>query len=174
MATGVSEIIARADVAKATFYSYFRSKQELCLEYLEENHQREIDELRNAVEAQTDPLSRFMAPAHVFDEKLSSADYRGCRFLNISAEMPGSTDISTITAEHYADFRQLLLDLSNALGRAEPAAYPNLDVEQIASNYMLLICGTMAVVKVAAVQPWPKMQIANGVAQLLQARAVVG
>ncbi|MBL7881826.1 MAG: helix-turn-helix transcriptional regulator, partial [Chryseobacterium gambrini] len=32
--TGINQIIAEAKVAKASFYQYFKSKEELCVEFL--------------------------------------------------------------------------------------------------------------------------------------------
>lgn len=41
--TGINQIIEEAGVAKATFYNNFRSKEELCTEYLRERDKVEIE-----------------------------------------------------------------------------------------------------------------------------------
>jgi AcrR family transcriptional regulator len=38
LATGINQIIAESQVAKATFYSHFPSKENLCIAYLQARH----------------------------------------------------------------------------------------------------------------------------------------
>ncbi|NUP74675.1 MAG: helix-turn-helix transcriptional regulator, partial [Sinomonas sp.] len=49
-AVGVDELIARASVAKATFYSHFRSKEDLVLAYLERLYQARAAAVESAVQ----------------------------------------------------------------------------------------------------------------------------
>jgi AcrR family transcriptional regulator len=85
-AVGIDRIIAEADVAKATFYSHFPSKDDLVVAYLEE-----IDRLgREAVTALPKRPPRKMITAFMarISEAVVAGDWRGCPFLNAAAEYP--------------------------------------------------------------------------------------
>jgi AcrR family transcriptional regulator len=85
-AVGIDRIIAEAGVAKATFYNHFPSKDDLVLAYIEEQ-----DRLgREAVAALPSQPPRKMIAAIMgrISEAAVAGDYRGCPFLNASAEYP--------------------------------------------------------------------------------------
>jgi AcrR family transcriptional regulator len=85
-AVGIDRIIAEADVAKATFYNHFPSKDDLVLAYIED--QDRIG--REAVAALPRQAPRKMLAAVM--ARISNAavegDFRGCPFLNAAAEYP--------------------------------------------------------------------------------------
>ena len=45
--TGINQIIEEAKVAKASFYQHFKSKEDLCVAFLEKRHSFWFDELLN-------------------------------------------------------------------------------------------------------------------------------
>jgi AcrR family transcriptional regulator len=45
--TGINQIIADAGVAKASFYLHFKSKEDLCVEFLNVRHEYWFNELIN-------------------------------------------------------------------------------------------------------------------------------
>ena len=85
-AVGIDRIIAEANVAKATFYSHFPSKDGLVLAYIEE--QDRIG--RDAVAAFPEQSPRKMIAAIVgrISTAAAAGDFRGCPFLNAAAEYP--------------------------------------------------------------------------------------
>ena len=84
-AVGVDEIIAKADVAKATFYRHFKSKDDLILAFL----QRRGDLwTRGWLEKETlkrtdDPKLRMLAIFDVMDSWFRRADFEGCPFIDV-------------------------------------------------------------------------------------------
>ena len=48
-ATGINEIIAKSEIAKATLYHHFKSKEDICIAYLEDRHQTFITDLKDYV-----------------------------------------------------------------------------------------------------------------------------
>ncbi|MCF1595194.1 TetR/AcrR family transcriptional regulator [Streptomyces muensis] len=87
-ATGVNLLIERADVAKASFYHAFKSKNDLVDDYLERQHNVTLGRLR-LVEESDDPLAVKMG--RVFDLLSTAAAqsvYRGCAFVVAATEMP--------------------------------------------------------------------------------------
>ncbi|MFE4693301.1 TetR/AcrR family transcriptional regulator [Streptomyces sp. NPDC056749] len=85
---GVDRIIAEAQVTRATLYRHFSGKEELVLAYLDQAD-RGIRAGTEAVRAgeqsaadQVRAIGRFIA------ESIQSPQFRGCAFLNATAEYP--------------------------------------------------------------------------------------
>jgi AcrR family transcriptional regulator len=86
--TGVNAIIARAGVARATFYSYFPSKDALVVAWLRSTELRWIDDVRAEADARAaSPADRVTTFFEVLGEWLEEEDFRGCPFINAAAEL---------------------------------------------------------------------------------------
>jgi AcrR family transcriptional regulator len=86
---GVHEVIERADVATATLYRHFRSKDDLVLAFLERREQLWTREWLEA-EARargSNPEDQLLAIFDVFDEWFQREDYEACSFVNVLLEM---------------------------------------------------------------------------------------
>jgi len=110
-AAGIDRIIAEADVAKATFYNHFPSKDDLVLAYVED--QDRIG--REAVAALPKQAPRKMIAAILgrISDAAVAGDYRGCPFLHAAAEYPDPTSpvrqaIDARRAWYHGVLRQLL------------------------------------------------------------------
>src|SRR5262245_19840575 len=93
-AVGVDAIIARADVARMSFYRHFKSKEGLVLAFLEQRDQQFLGWLdaevrRLAPKPERRPLAVFDALALRF----APNDYRGCAFINTMAETADHDDV---------------------------------------------------------------------------------
>ena len=51
--TGVNEIISKCDIAKATLYSHFKSKEDICIAYLKQRHHAFLESLKDYVGQRT-------------------------------------------------------------------------------------------------------------------------
>ena len=114
-------MIERAGVAKASLYSAFGSKEELVRAYLQgraETRQRRIAERMARFE---DPRARILSVFELLGELTASPTYRGCAFLNASAEGPrGETKVSRICADQRAWTLGLFTELARDAGAREP------------------------------------------------------
>jgi len=83
-AVGIDRIIAEADVAKATFYNHFPSKDDLVLAYIEEQDEKG----RAAVAAlpAKSPREMIFAVMARIGDAAAARDWRGCPFINAAAE----------------------------------------------------------------------------------------
>ncbi|MEY4766358.1 MAG: hypothetical protein RI907_3031 [Pseudomonadota bacterium] len=120
-ATGIDKVIAQAHVTKVTFYRQFASKDALVLAYLAYRHELWMGWLRTALAAQ-------QAQGHTPQQALAAAmgawfkreDFRGCAFLNATAELGAtSPEVMALVREHKRDMAHELAQLLPAgAGRA--------------------------------------------------------
>ena len=122
-AVGVNEIIARAGVAKMTFYRHFRSKEDLALaviarhETLWTREWLEAEVMRRA----DDPAGRLLAIFDIFDEWFKRPDFEGCFFLNTLVETPERGDpVREASNQQIAAVRVILSNLAAQAGIAKP------------------------------------------------------
>src|SRR5437763_3009584 len=113
-AVGVDRLIAEADVARASLYQSFGSKDYLIAAYL--NQQDELDRAawQRASATSEDPVDKILV---LFDRAATSARkrrYLGCLYLNAATEFP---DRDHPAAKAIADHREWLHELLTGLLR---------------------------------------------------------
>ena len=125
-AVGVDEVIARADVAKATLYRHFASKDDLVLAFLQEREQLWT---RGWVEAEArrragTPEEQLLAIFDLFDEWFRRDDFEGCSFINVLLETNDrGTRIGSASAVHLANIRSIIRQLAVEAGLRDPDAF---------------------------------------------------
>jgi AcrR family transcriptional regulator len=88
---GIDRIIERADVARASLYSTFGSKDELIRGYLERRAEISKERLRAAAEAHADPREALLSVFGVQAATFARPGYQGCAFNRATAEAsPGA------------------------------------------------------------------------------------
>src|SRR5829696_7744375 len=88
---GIDRVIERAGVAKATLYSAFGSKDELIRAYLAARLSARQERVTGALAGCDTPRERLLALFDVLGELAAEQGFRGCAFMNASAEArPGS------------------------------------------------------------------------------------
>jgi AcrR family transcriptional regulator len=122
-AVGVEEVIERADVAKATLYRHFPSKDDLVLAFL---RRREEVWTHGWVETEarrrgSSPEQRLLSIFDLFDEWFHRADFEGCSFINVMLET-ASLDhpIGRASADHLENIRGVLGQLAEEAGLRDP------------------------------------------------------
>lgn len=134
--TGVDTIVAEAGIAKMTLYKYFRSKEELILEVLNQRQAEFRRWLNERLGADGVPAERMMHLFDLIDEWVSAPDFRGMPFLKASSEFPDeASSVHRLSAEHSEQFRQYLATLAREAGVRE--------AEPLALQLSLLIEGAM-------------------------------
>jgi AcrR family transcriptional regulator len=122
-AVGVDAIIARAGVAKMTFYRHFRSKEDLALAVIERHETLwtrgwfEAEVMRRASE----PRERLLAIFDIFDEWFRRPDFEGCFFVNTLVEIPERGDpVREASNRQIAALREIICGLAAQAGIAKP------------------------------------------------------
>jgi len=120
-AVGIERVLERAQVAKASLYSTFGSKDDLVRAYLEARDERRRKRIGAALAKQTDPRGRILAVFDVLGEVVHEANYRGCAFVNASAEgMRAENKSKRVCVDSRAWLRGLFTSLATELGVADP------------------------------------------------------
>jgi AcrR family transcriptional regulator len=87
-ATGVDALIAHADVAKATFYRHFPSKDDLVAAWLQSSQARWLDVVVSELEGRGHtPLGRLIDFWEAIGEWAEGDQFRGCPYLNTLVEI---------------------------------------------------------------------------------------
>jgi AcrR family transcriptional regulator len=113
--TGINQIIKEANVAKASLYQIFNSKEELCIEYLRKRHDFWFSKLNDFTSKVKTPKSKALASFDFLFHMNVEENFRGCSFLNILSEI--AADEKAILKEiqnHKQDlrdfFKTILID----------------------------------------------------------------
>jgi AcrR family transcriptional regulator len=121
--TGIDTLIEAADVAKATFYRQFASKEALVVAWLQDDRTRWFDRVRAQAEARSrapDDLIRDLFDAVA--EWLEAEDFIGCPYLNTAIETPDPTNpVSKVIRSYLAEIERQLRDLVTATGHPDPS-----------------------------------------------------
>jgi AcrR family transcriptional regulator len=125
-AVGIDEVISRAEVAKATLYRHFASKDALVLAFLQ---QREELWTRDWVEAEArrrgdTAEKQLLAIFDLFDEWFRRKDFEGCSFINVLLEMNDRTSSAgRASAGHLANIRSIIRQLAAEADLRDPEGF---------------------------------------------------
>jgi len=160
-ATGINEVIEKADVAKATFYAHFSSKDDLCLAYLKQRNADEASEILDTVRSKRTPLTRFLAVIQSMEPWAIRTDFRGCQFINMVPEVPDEkSPLRKEGHRHYDWARKQVNELATELISSNRKKYGHLDADEVTNAYMTHLAGAIALAGVYH-ELWP---IRDGIA----------
>lgn len=122
-ATSVDTIVAKADIAKVTLYKYFKSKEQLILEYLREYDARLWAKLTEITAQQNDAISKLSALVNGMLEWVGDPEFKGFAFINASVEFPQlDNPVHQSSLEFARTFRRMLTELAREAGLKNPDA----------------------------------------------------
>lgn len=113
---GINEIIAKAEIAKATFYQHFPSKEALCAAWL-----RGVEEHYAAMhrELLDDPRPARKKVAAMFDLlscQVKSSGYTGCPFCVTSTMVPADSEVRQVILGFRERVRSFWHSMARELG----------------------------------------------------------
>ncbi|CAM3601927.1 TetR/AcrR family transcriptional regulator [Smaragdicoccus niigatensis] len=135
---GIDELIARAKVAKASFYRHFPSKNDLILEVLQRREQLWTHGLveKQSRERGATPEEQLLAIFDVFDDWFHHHEaFDGCSFINVLLEMGSSHPAGKASIRYLENIRAILQD------RAQQAGLR--DAENFARSFHVLMKGSI-------------------------------
>jgi AcrR family transcriptional regulator len=117
---GVDRLVNEAGVTRATFYRHFPTKDDLVVAYLrgQDVFLRERVKERMALKSKENAV---VAVLDLVGERVCTADFRGCNFVNASAEFPDPDHpVRQAVAEHRAWFESTMVALAKQAGHPRP------------------------------------------------------
>lgn len=122
--TGINEIIKEAGIAKATLYNHFKSKDEICIAYLNYKNTTFLNTLQNYLSNFNLGKERVLAIFSFLSEFYNDKDFNGCWCINTVSEIPKeNTQIRQVIQEQ----KRQLIEYFNSI---VVESYPNLNEEQ--------------------------------------------
>lgn len=113
-ATGINEIIKEANIAKATLYNHFRSKDDICLAYLRHRNDSFITEISSYCEGQKKGSNQVLAIYDFLMTFYNDPEFNGCWCVKTVAEVPKSNEKIRLEIKRQKDgllqFIQKLID----------------------------------------------------------------
>ena len=111
--TGVKQIIDQAGIAKGTFYSHFKSKEELAVAWLKARHNTWNSWMVDFMaEKGGSPSDRILATFDFLEDWMQSCNYRGCAFVNTLTETPeGDSPLRVEIENHKRDLLAIIRGL---------------------------------------------------------------
>ena len=115
--TGINQIIKEADVAKASLYQHFPSKEDLLIEYLRVTAVDTNETLQSVIDKHDTPREKVLS---LFDFLVDFANHthcNGCNFLNIVSEIPSDqTEIRSLIQKQKNHIRSLFAEILKPIG----------------------------------------------------------
>jgi AcrR family transcriptional regulator len=133
---GVDRILERADVARASLYSTYGSKDELVRAYLQGRSggwQAMVAEV--LADRWDNARDRILGVFTLLTEWFAAPGYRGCPFINASAEAAASDAVEAVRDSHREWVRGLFADLGRQAGAK--------DADALSAQLVLLYDGSM-------------------------------
>jgi AcrR family transcriptional regulator len=137
-AVGTDEVIERADVARATLYRHFATKNDLVLAVLERREQlwtHGLIEDQSHLRGNT-PEERLLAIFDVMHDWFQDRDgYEGCSFINVLLELGPDHPAGQASIVHIDNVRAIVRQRATAAGLN--------DVEDFAQSWHILMKGAI-------------------------------
>ena len=135
-AVGIDRLIAESQVAKASFYRHFPSKDDLVLAFLRLQHKRWMNWFAGRLEARCAAAGPAMErAAEVLREWFEEPDFRGCAFINTLAEGSAQGEAISVVQSHKDELQDCLLALARRCGHPQP--------ERAAEDALLIVEGAI-------------------------------
>lgn len=87
-ATGINEIIAKAEIAKATLYHHFKSKEDICIAYLEQRHKIFLEALKDFTSKTNKGRQQLVSIFDFLRNTYREGDFHGCWAIKTLGELP--------------------------------------------------------------------------------------
>jgi AcrR family transcriptional regulator len=118
--TGINQILEEANVAKASLYQHYGSKEDVGVEYLKAARVEWFEGLDKWVGQKTNVLQMINACFDFLEFALRSNEFKGCKFINMMAEVgDASPAMYQQIIEHKTKLRMYFRDIVKEMSAAD-------------------------------------------------------
>ena len=148
--TGINQIISESEVAKASMYQHFRSKEDIAVAYLIARHSMWMGKLNDCVSIQNTAKGKVIGSFDYLLEWLNEVNFRGCGWHNIITDLPDGHDkIRDQAIYHKNDVRNWLHNLLK-----KEIDYDETQAEELGDEILILIEGAIILSQIQK-NEWP-------------------
>ncbi len=90
--TGINEIITEAGIAKATLYNHFKSKEDICLAYLQFKNTTFLTDIKEFTNSQKVGKLKLLAIFDFLQKFFKNKDFNGCWCIKTISEIPNDNE----------------------------------------------------------------------------------
>ncbi|MCA9306524.1 MAG: TetR/AcrR family transcriptional regulator [Phycisphaerales bacterium] len=122
-AIGLDAILEEVGVTKTTFYNHFASKDELIVAVLLDRDERDMQAVREEMARRGGSArDRILLVFDVLDDWFNDPDFKGCLFINASAQFPNPNDpVHQAATKHTQSLHAMLVELADEARAQDPA-----------------------------------------------------
>lgn len=110
--TGINEVISEAGIAKATLYNHFKSKEDICISYLNFKNAHFIETIKAFCESKPNGTAQVIAIFDFLEGFYNDKNFNGCWCLNTISEIPSD---NVRIREEIQSQKQQFIDFINDL-----------------------------------------------------------
>lgn len=116
-AVGMDRVIEEANIAKATLYRHFPTKEQLIVAYLQARSGHVLASMKDAALTGASPHKRIASLFQLLERDSHSSEFRGCAFVLAIAEHEESEAIRNVVRGHKNHVKRIFLDVISKSGR---------------------------------------------------------
>jgi len=136
--TGINEVIEKAKVAKASLYTHFKTKDDLCIAYLQHKEEAFLSELKTSLKGKSKGKLQLLGLFDYLREVYRQEDFKGNCSSNILAEIPkDNKKIREEVTSHKSNLKNYIAEL---VSKNSETKHP----EKLANKLFLLFEGAQA------------------------------
>ncbi len=110
--TGINEVIEKAKVAKASLYIHFKTKDDLCIAYLQNKEEKFLSDLKASLKGKPKGKLQLLGLFDYLREVYRQDDFKGNCSINILAEIPKeNTKIREEVSKHKTNLKSYIQNL---------------------------------------------------------------
>ncbi len=133
--TGINEIISEASIAKATLYSHFKSKEDICLAYLKHKNDQLVADVTVFIEQASKEKPKLLVLFDFIKVFFKSKGFNGCWCLNTISEIPKENEkIRSEIQRQKKEFMELIEDIA----KQDYKKMPSKEMKLLAKKIYLL------------------------------------
>ncbi len=116
--TGINEIIAEAGIAKATLYSHFKSKEDICIAYLQYKNEVFVNDITPYYSTKETGDAQILAFFDFLSNFFDDIDFAGCWCIRTVSEIPQENE--RIRTEIRNQKNGLIATMQNVIAANKP------------------------------------------------------